>query len=125
MRKRDYYAIVITISAAIAAFSVFVAVLASDACGGDGSFDPADPAARPSAFCQDMHFPGIPDSGSSWALFGAFFLTPALVALAFGLLGVATGRRRLRLAGAYLGLVLVAGVAVFTAFNAEIGFAGY
>ena len=123
MRRRDEYGIVLAVSFGIAPCSLLTAVLASDACGGDDTFDPDGPGALPSQFCKDTHFPGVPDSRASWMVFGAYFLTPALISLVAGLLGVATQRRWLRLAGAYLGLPLMVGVAVFAAFNAEIGYA--
>ena len=123
MRRRDEYGIALAVSVGIAACSLLPAVMASDACGGDETFDADGPGALPSKFCQDAHFPGVPDSGASWALFGALFLTPALVALICGLLGVATRRRWLRLGGTYLALALMAAVAIFAGLNADIGYA--
>jgi hypothetical protein len=125
VRRRDEYGIVMAVSVGIAICSLLTAVLASDACGGDGSFDPDGPAATPSSFCEGLHFPGVPDSASSWALFAALFIGPAALALLIGLAGTLSRRRRLRLAGAYIGLALMVIVAVVAVLDAETGFAGY
>jgi hypothetical protein len=50
---------------------------------------------------------------------------PAALALVIGLVGVFSGRAKLRLAGAYIGLALMVIVAIVAAFTAKTGFAGY
>jgi hypothetical protein len=100
------------------------AVLVSSDCMGDGTFDPDSPGATPNGFCQQTHFPGLPDSRGSALLVGLMFGGPVLVVLAAGLLAAITKRPRIGAGGFYLGLVLAGAVTFLGLVLADTGFRG-
>ena len=108
----------------VAILSAVSAVESNEGCKGDGTFSLEEAAARPSNWCQASHFPGLPDTVGSTLLLVAVYLTPLLV-VAFGWL-VATKRQSslIWVISKWSGIVLAAGVLVFSLAASDVGYAG-